>query len=161
MVFMNKGLKAYAVQGKCVNASFTIEAAYVVPIIMLWVMLWIFALFLYHDKNILKGAAYETVAVSCEERRIKDVKEAYETEQYFDSRISGKLMLFSKVHAQAVWEEDILYLEVKARKGFLHVKVKARMHYTQPEKEIRKFRMLKEVGEKIGEAMENQLSEGD
>ncbi len=158
---MNRRFETYAVRGKCMNASFTIEAAYVVPIIMLWVMLWIFALFLYHDKNILKGAAYETVAVSCEERKINNVQEALRAKQYFDSRISGKLMLFSKVHTQAVWQEDVLYMEVKAEKGFLHVKVKARMHYTQPEKEIRKWKRLKEVGEKIGEAMENNLSERD
>ena len=45
------------------NGSFTIEASFVVPIILMVFMASVYIIFYFHDKNILSGAVYETAVV--------------------------------------------------------------------------------------------------
>jgi len=51
------------------KGSTVIEMAYLMPVVLLCWMAIIFALFYYHDKNIIGGAAYETAIVGSEEWR--------------------------------------------------------------------------------------------
>ena len=48
---------------KRLSGSFTIEASFVVPIVLLVFMVGIYFIFYFHDKNILMGAVYETAVV--------------------------------------------------------------------------------------------------
>ena len=67
------------------NGSFTIEASFVVPIILMVFMASVYIIFYFHDKNILSGAAYETAVVGSERKSYK--KE--ELEAYFRRRINS------------------------------------------------------------------------
>ena len=51
------------------KGSTVVEMAYLMPVVLLCWMAIIFALFYYHDKNIIGGAAYETAIVGSEEWR--------------------------------------------------------------------------------------------
>ena len=51
------------------KGSTVVEMAYLMPVVLLCWMAVIFALFYYHDKNIIGGAAYETAIVGSEEWR--------------------------------------------------------------------------------------------
>ena len=53
------------------KGSTVVEMAYLMPVVLLCWMAVIFALFYYHDKNIIGGAAYETAIVGSEEWRWK------------------------------------------------------------------------------------------
>lgn len=68
------------------NGSFTIEASFVVPIILMVFMASVYIIFYFHDKNILSGAAYETAVVGSERKSYK--KE--ELEAYFRRNRKGK-----------------------------------------------------------------------
>ena len=96
------------------NGSFTIEASFVVPIILMVFMASVYIIFYFHDKNILSGAAYETAVVGSERKSYK--KE--ELEAYFRRRIKGKLIVFSNVKENIeVEKEEIRSRAVRKRGG--------------------------------------------
>ena len=57
--------------GKRARGSMTVEMSFLMPMILFLIMGCILAVFYYHDKNILSGAAYErpSQAVRKQERR--------------------------------------------------------------------------------------------
>ena len=65
------------------NGSFTIEASFVVPIILMVFMASVYIIFYFHDKNILSGAVYETAVVGSGRKGY----EKEELEAYFRRRI--------------------------------------------------------------------------
>ena len=130
------------------KGSVVVEAAYLFPIIMIVWMLILFALFYYHDKNILCGAAYEAAVVGSELRREGELPQG-KINQYFNERISGKLIFFPS--ASVTIEESKESIKVSARssaRGMSLTVVKSAA-VTEPEKVIRKFRIGKENLEDI------------
>ena len=55
-----------------VQASMTVEMSFLMPMILFLIMGCILAVFYYHDKNILSGAAYETAVVGSTKAREKE-----------------------------------------------------------------------------------------
>ena len=127
------------------NGSFTIEASFVVPIILMVFMASVYIIFYFHDKNILSGAAYETAVVGSERKSYK--KE--ELEAYFRRRIKGKLIVFSNVKENIEVEREKITVTCSAKKR--KIKVSASVKQTEPETYIRNVRKIKKIEEKIGD----------
>ena len=72
---------------KKLRGSFTVEATYIIPLILIVIGVAMYLLFYYHDKNVLLGTAHETAAYGAGLR--KTDQDALEN--YFTSRIKGKL----------------------------------------------------------------------
>ena len=84
-----KGIKKYKLQG-----SMTVEMSFLMPMIMFLIMGCILAVFYYHDKNILSGAAYETAVVGSTKARAKDGIKEGELEMLFYQRAKDKCIIF-------------------------------------------------------------------
>lgn len=130
------------VKGTC-QGNTIVEMAYLMPVILLMWILIIYGIFLFHDKVILSGAAYETAVVGSEYVHEDEISEG-ELEQYFQDRIDGKLLFFPEVTAQAEIEEDQITVSSQASRKGMGVSVIQRAPITFPEKEIRKIRMIKD-----------------
>lgn len=129
------------------NGSFTIEASFVVPIILMVFMASVYIIFYFHDKNILSGAAYETAVVGSERKSYK--KE--ELKAYFRRRIKGKLIVFSNVKENIEVEREKITVTCSAKKRRMKIKVSASVKQTEPETYIRNVRKIKKIEEKIGD----------
>ena len=57
---------------KRLQGSMTVEMSFLMPMILFLIMACILAVFYYHDKNILAGAAYETAVAGSTKAREKD-----------------------------------------------------------------------------------------
>lgn len=140
---------------KKLSGTFTIEAAVIVPLILFVFSVLMFILFYYHDKNILLGTAHETAALGSSRQNMGEE----ELEQYFSSRIRGKLLLFTWVQSEVQVEEEKVSIVCKARKNTMSLKVECKGVKTEPEDYIRGVRKLKKIGEGLGEKGEDVLQE--
>ena len=121
------------------KGSFTIEASVIVPTILMMFVVLVYLLFYFHDKNVLTGAAYETAAVGAERKNYDE----RELQEFFRSRISGKLLLFSNVEEEIQIEKSQITVRCTARKKRMRVTVKMSANRTEPEKFIRDIRKIK------------------
>ena len=140
---------------KKLQGSFTIEAAVIVPLILFVFGVLLFILFYYHDKNVLLGTAHETVAIGSSRQNMKEE----ELENYFASRIKGKILIFPWVQSEAEIREEEVYIVCKAKKNTLSLKVESKAAKTEPEDYIRGVRKIEKIGEGIGEKGEDILQE--
>ena len=122
------------------NGSFTIEASFVVPIILMVFMASVYIIFYFHDKNILSGAVYETAVVGSGRKGY----EKEELEAYFRRRIKGKLIIFSNIKEQ-------IMVTCSAERKMMTVEICASVDRTDPETYIRRIRKIKKLEEEIGD----------
>lgn len=132
---------------KLYRGSFTVEASVVVPVLFMMIVVLIYTLFYYHDKNIVSGAAYETVVVGAEQKEMEE----QELEEYFQQRVRGKLILFLYAGADVQIEKEQIKIQCTARKKWMKLSVDMSANRTEPEKFIRNIRKLKKAGEMLGE----------
>lgn len=137
--------------GKECRASTIVEMAYLMPVVLLMWMLVIFALFYYHDKTLVIGAAYETVVVNSERYREVDMVETEQVNAYFWSRIQGKLLFYSHVPVETTVEDEMLIVSVKAKAHGMTIDVVQKVEIIYPEKDIRKIQRIKEGLEDLGD----------
>ena len=130
------------------KGSTVVEMAYLMPVVLLCWMAVIFALFYYHDKNIIGGAAYETAIVGSEEWRWKKEIEDGKMEQYFQKRIENKLIFFDTVSVETVVVKDEFEVTAGAQKRKMRVSVKRSAALTVPEEKIRRKKVLQEIVER-------------
>lgn len=128
---------------KRVRGSMTVEMSFLMPMILLLIMGCILAVFYYHDKNILSGAAYETAVTGSTKARAKDGVREGELEQLFQERIKGKCILFPGAQAAVSVGEDEIEVTAAASRRGMKVSVSKRAAVTEPEKYIRNMRRLK------------------
>ena len=131
---------------KKLRASFTVEAAYLIPLILLVLGVVFSMLFYYHDKNILLSTAHETAAYGAEQEEPDEDT----LESYFTSRVRGKLLLFTAWNPEIEVEEERVIVTCHARKSKLSLKVECAVNRTDPEEYIRHVRKIKKIGEGIG-----------
>lgn len=129
-----------------IRGSVTIEAAVIVPLILMVFGILFHILFYYHDKNVLMVAAHETAVLGVSREGMSEL----ELEYYFFSRFEGKLMLFTRVECLARIEEEQVTIECDGSKDSMSVKVKFSVSRTKPEEYIRNIRKLEKIGEGIG-----------
>ena len=130
------------------KGSTVVEMAYLMPVVLLCWMAVIFALFYYHDKNIIGGAAYETAIVGSEEWRWKKEIEDGKMEQYFQKRIENKLIFFDTVSVETAVVKDEFEVTAGAQKRRMRVSVKRSAALTVPEEKIRRKKVLQEIVER-------------
>lgn len=128
---------------KRVRGSMTVEMSFLMPMILFLIMGCILAVFYYHDKNILSGAAYETAVTGSTKARAKDGVREGELEQLFQERIKGKCILFPGAQAAVSVGEDEIEVTAAASRRGMKVSVSKRAAVTEPEKYIRNMRRLK------------------
>ena len=124
------------------------DPAYLMPVVLLCWMAVIFALFYYHDKNIIGGAAYETAIVGSEEWRWQKEIEDGKMEQYFQKRIENKLIFFDAVSVETAVVKDEFEVTAGAQKRKMRVSVKRSAALTVPEEKIRRKKVLQEIVER-------------
>ena len=122
---------------------FTIEVAYLFPLIMLVFVVLLYLLFYYHDKNVLLGAAHETAAYGAGfEETEKEI-----LEDYFTARVKGKLLLFTKLEKETVIQKEKVTVTCIASKDLLSLQVECSVNQTEPEDYIRSVRKIIKLGE--------------
>lgn len=131
------------VRKKCLGST-VVEMAYLMPVVLLTWMLIIFALFYYHDKNILAGAAYETVVVGSELMHEEKEPPVEKIESYFRNRINNKMLFFRDADIEVVTDEEEMIVRARASAKGLVVGIEKKAAVTVPEKKIRKIRKLKQ-----------------
>ena len=128
------------------RAAFTIELAYLFPLIMLVFVVLLYLLFYYHDKNILLGAAHETAAYGA---ALEETDEGM-LENYFATRVKEKLLLFTKLEKEIVIQEENVTVSCNASKNAMSIRVECSVKLTQPEDYIRSVRKIIKLGEGRG-----------
>lgn len=124
------------------KASTIVEMAYLMPVILFMWMLVIFALFYYHDKNILAGAAYETAVVGSElAHEETEISEEMLTE-YFQERIHGKLLFFGRASVEVQGGQEEVHVKATASSKGLKLDIGRSAAVTIPEEEIRKKKAI-------------------
>lgn len=123
--------------------GYTVEMSFLMPIVLLLIMNSIFGVFYFHDKNILMGAAYETVVVGSTKAREKEGASAAELEEMFRERTEGKCILFDSVAAAAAVSDDEIEIQATGTGRGMTVRIIKRMAVTRPEDKIRDVRRLK------------------
>ena len=127
------------------KGSMTVEMSFLMPMIMFLIMGCILAVFYYHDKNVLSGAAYETAVAGSTRMRERDGIDEGELEALYAERTEGKCILFAGSSAQVSVGEKEIVVEATARKGRFMLSVLKKAAVTDPEKYIRDRRRMKEV----------------
>ena len=130
---------------KTLRGSFTIEAAVIVPIILLIFGVLVHILFYWHDKNILMSTAHETAALGSGESDLAEL----DLEYYFFDRMEGKLLLFDRVECLSYIDDDKVTVQWDASKGRMVTKGEYSVTRTRPADYIREIRKLKKLGEGI------------
>ncbi len=121
----------------------TVEMSFLMPVIFLLIMSSIFGMFYYHDKNVICGAAYETVAVGSTKARNQGGTGEGEIRALFEERVRGKCILFDRMEVTVSMEENEIEVAVTASKRRMRLSVLKRMRITDPETKIRNIRRLK------------------
>lgn len=133
---------------KC-KASVTVEMAFLVPIVFSVIVIVIQILFYFHDKIILEGVVHETVTVCSSKEEITEE----EIEKYFWEALGNRLLMFGYVETQVNLAKDEIQMSCCSKRDRMQVEVSARMQCTDPETAIRRLRMIKRLGNMVGESM--------
>lgn len=133
--------------------GYTVEMAFLMPVILLLIMSSIYAFFYYHDKNIISGAAYETAVVGSNKAREQESNlsgsgrtgaDASELEMFFENRVAGKCILLSDVRGVVQISEDEICVQAQASWKKMKLSVEKRAAITKPEKKLRDIKKIKE-----------------
>lgn len=127
---------------KALDGSFTIEMSIIMPVVLFIFMGIILSVFYYHDKNILNGAAYETVVVGSSKMREKEKITEAELESFCRDRIKRKCIFLTSAQINVRIQEEEILLELTAVKRGFGVSVVKRAALTEPENRIRDIRRL-------------------
>lgn len=127
------------------NGSMTVEASFLVPIILLLLAGSILAAFYFHDKIVIAGAAYETAVVGSTRMREPDGVDEGLLQAMFRERLGRKCILFRGCHAEIWMEDQMVSVYARALRGRFRVSVRACAAVTEPEKRIRDIRRIKRL----------------
>ncbi len=123
----------------------TVEMSYLIPMVLLLFLLVVYTVFYYHDKNILIGAASETAVTGAQMERRPDKKGQVGLEELYQERIQGKLVFFSGIQVFANVSEKWVEISACAERGKMKIHVLQRAAVAEPEKAVRRKRMLKSL----------------
>lgn len=129
---------------RTLKASITIEMAYVMPIVVLVFLLTIYTIFYYHDKNILIGAAGETAVLGAQIERQKEENKA-DLHNFYRERVRGKLVLLHLTEIEVTKGKKWIEVTAWAGKTRMRVSVRQKAIIPEPEKKIRKKRLLESL----------------
>lgn len=127
------------------RGSFTVEASFIVPMILLVIMACIFAVFYYHDKNILLGAAYEASVVGSSKSREVNGVDSDEIQSLAYERLQGKCIFLNHSQVEVELSEEVIQVEVSASARRMEMSGSEKASITDPEKYIRDLRKIQNV----------------
>lgn len=126
------------------KASITIEMAYIMPTVVLVLLLAIYTIFYYHDKNILIGAAGETAVLGAQIERQR-VENKADLHNFYRERVKGKLILLHLTEVEVTEGKKWIEVTAWAGKSRMRVSVRQKAIVPEPEKKIRKKRQLESL----------------
>jgi len=126
------------------KGSATVEMAYLAPTILLLIMMIIYTVFYFHDKNILIGAASETAVLGSQLERQEGEEKNADLNDFFGQRTVGKLILFASPQASIQRSEKQITVQVTATRGKMKITVLQKAEVQKPEKIIRQFTRLEQ-----------------
>ena len=127
------------------RGSFTVEASFIVSMILLVIMACIFAVFYYHDKNILLGAAYEASVVGSSKSREVNGVDSDEIQSLAYERLQGKCIFLNHSQVEVGLSEEEIKVEVSASARRMEMSGSEKASITDPEKYIRDLRKIQNV----------------
>lgn len=126
------------------KGSLVIEMIYIMGVFFLMFVCVVQAAFYFHDKCILKGAAYETAVLGTQKQRLPDGVDMGELEEHFRQRTRGKLILFAGADAAVTETAAFVEVSVTAVRRKQKISIEEKAFITNPEKKIRLVQKVKQ-----------------
>lgn len=117
------------------KGSAVVEMSYIIPMILFLFVMIIHAVFYYHDKAVLNGAAGETAVLGAQTARRKGTE--YDLEEFFHNRTEGKLIYMTDPDVSVEEDEESVTVKVSAARSFMRLSIYQRALIVKPEEKIR------------------------
>lgn len=127
---------------KSLKGSITVEAAVIIPLILVILMGSIVTLFYYHDKNIIYAAAYETAVIGSMDMREKNPVTEEELAAFCKDRLKKKCIWMTAQNVKVTICEEEVLVNISSAKNRYRIQVEKKTPVTRPEKRIRDVRRL-------------------
>ncbi len=124
-----------------VKGSTVIEMSYIVPLFLGLFVLIMYAVFYYHDKAVLNGAASETAILGVQAERRADTH--YDLEDFFHGRVDGKLIYMTDADVTVSKTDKEIIVTASVQKSFMKLNISQKALIVNPEEKIRRMRWLK------------------
>ena len=122
---------------RTVKGSTVIEMSYIIPLFLGLFVLIMHAVFYYHDKAVLNGAASETAILGVQAERRADTE--YDLEEFFRERTSGKPIYMTDVDISVSETDEEITVNAAAQRSFMKMKISQKALIVKPEKNIRRM----------------------
>lgn len=117
------------------KGSAVVEMSYIIPMILFLFVMIIHAVFYYHDKTVLNGAAGETAVLGAQTARRKGTE--YDLEEFFHNRTEGKLIYMTDPDVSVEEDEESVTVKASAARSFMRLSIYQRALIVKPEEKIR------------------------
>lgn len=117
------------------KGSTVVEMSYIIPMILFLFVMIIHAVFYYHDKAVLNGAAGETAVLGAQTARRKGTE--YDLEEFFHNRTEGKLIYMTDPDVSVEEDEESVTVKASAARSFMRLSIYQRALIVKPEEKIR------------------------
>ena len=117
------------------KGSAVVEMSYIIPMILFLFVMIIHAVFYYHDKAVLNGAAGETAVLGAQTARRKGTE--YDLEEFFHNRTEGKLIYMTDLDVSVEENEESVTVKASAARSFMRLSIYQRALIVKPEEKIR------------------------
>ena len=117
------------------KGSAVVEMSYIIPMILFLFVMIIHAVFYYHDKAVLNGAAGETAVLGAQPARRKGTE--YDLEEFFHNRTEGKLIYMTDPDVSVEEDEESVTVKASAARSFMRLSIYQRALIVKPEEKIR------------------------
>ena len=122
---------------RSVKGSAVIEMSYIIPLFLGLFVLIMHAVFYYHDKAVLNGAASETAILGVQAERRADTE--YDLEGFFRERTSGKLIYMTDVDVSVAETDEDVTVTADAQRSFMKLQISQKALSVKPEENIRRM----------------------
>lgn len=117
------------------KGSAVVEMSYIIPMFLFLFVMIIHAVFYYHDKAVLNGAAGETAVLGAQTARRKGTE--YDLEEFFHNRTEGKLIYMTDPDVSVEEDEESVTVKASAARSFMRLSIYQRALIVKPEDKIR------------------------
>lgn len=111
--------------------------SYIIPLFLGLFVLIMHAVFYYHDKAVLNGAASETAILGVQAERRADTE--YDLEGFFRERMNGKLIYMTDVDISVSETDEEVTVTADAQRSFMKLKITQKALIVKPEENIRRM----------------------
>ncbi len=118
------------------QGSISVEMSYILPAIILILLVIIYTVFYFHDKNLLIGAAGETAVLGTQLQRQQE-KDYVELQDFYRERIEKKLIFLNLTSIEVVDTGKWITVNVVAEKGYMRAHIVHKTGIIEPEKQLR------------------------